>query len=44
VRRATTDCGLGRRIHPQIAWVKLRDGAAIARGDQRERGSVDAVD
>ena len=29
-----TDCGLGSRVHPQIAWPKLRalrDGAAIAR-------------
>jgi len=22
--------GLGGRVHPQIAWAKLRDGAAIA--------------
>jgi 5-methyltetrahydropteroyltriglutamate--homocysteine methyltransferase len=31
---AGTDCGLGGRVHPQIAWAKLRalrDGAAIAR-------------
>jgi hypothetical protein len=30
---AITDCGLGRPVHPQIAWAKLRalrDGAAIA--------------
>ena len=30
---AGTDCGLGGRVQPQIAWVKLRalrDGAAIA--------------
>jgi 5-methyltetrahydropteroyltriglutamate--homocysteine methyltransferase len=30
---AGTDCGLGGRIHPQIAWAKLRvlaEGAAIA--------------
>jgi hypothetical protein len=30
---AGTDCGLGGRVHPQIAWPKLRalrDGAAIA--------------
>jgi 5-methyltetrahydropteroyltriglutamate--homocysteine methyltransferase len=30
---ASTDCGLGGRIHPEIAWAKLRtlaDGAAIA--------------
>jgi len=28
-----TDCGLGGRVHRQIAWAKLRavrDGAAIA--------------
>lgn len=27
-----TDCGLGGRVHPQIAWAKLRvlrEGAAI---------------
>ena len=30
---AGTDCGLGGRVHPQIAWTKLRalrEGAAIA--------------
>jgi 5-methyltetrahydropteroyltriglutamate--homocysteine methyltransferase len=30
---AGTECGLGGRVHPQIAWAKLRalrDGAAIA--------------
>lgn len=30
---AGTDCGLGGRVHPQIAWAKLRslsDGAAMA--------------
>jgi 5-methyltetrahydropteroyltriglutamate--homocysteine methyltransferase len=30
---AGTDCGLGGRVHPQIAWAKLRalrDGAAIS--------------
>jgi 5-methyltetrahydropteroyltriglutamate--homocysteine methyltransferase len=30
---AGTNCGLGGRVHPQIAWAKLRavrDGAAIA--------------
>ena len=30
---AGTDCGLGGRVHPQIAWARLcalRDGAAIA--------------
>jgi 5-methyltetrahydropteroyltriglutamate--homocysteine methyltransferase len=28
-----TDCGLGGRVHPQIAWAELRalrDGAALA--------------
>src|SRR5215467_3348659 len=32
---ASTDCGLGGRIHPQIAWAKLEaltQGAAIATG------------
>jgi len=31
--RASTDCGLGGRVHPQIAWAKLEtlaQGAAIA--------------
>src|SRR5207248_10894001 len=30
---AATDCGLGGRIHPQIAWAKLEalaEGAALA--------------
>ena len=30
---AGTNCGLGGRVHPQIAWAKLRalrDGAVIA--------------
>jgi 5-methyltetrahydropteroyltriglutamate--homocysteine methyltransferase len=30
---ASTDCGLGGRIHPQLAWAKLkalREGAALA--------------
>ena len=30
---AGTDCGLAGRVHPQIAWAKLRalrDGAALA--------------
>ena len=27
---AGTNCGLSGRVHPQIAWTKLRDGAAIA--------------
>jgi hypothetical protein len=25
-----TDCGLGDRVHPQIAWAKLRACATIA--------------
>jgi 5-methyltetrahydropteroyltriglutamate--homocysteine methyltransferase len=28
---AGTDCGLGGRIHPQIAWAKLEALAAGAR-------------
>ena len=30
---ASTDCGLGGRVHPQIAWAKLEalaEGAALA--------------
>ena len=30
---ASTDCGLGGRVHPQIAWAKLgalSEGARIA--------------
>jgi 5-methyltetrahydropteroyltriglutamate--homocysteine methyltransferase len=30
---AGTDCGLGGRVHPEIAWAKLKtlaDGAALA--------------
>ena len=30
---ASTDCGLGLRCHPQIAWAKLKalaEGAALA--------------
>ena len=30
---ASTDCGLGGRVHPQIAWAKLdalAKGAALA--------------
>jgi len=26
----STDCGLCGRVHPQIAWAKLRADAAIA--------------
>ena len=38
---AGTDCGLGGRVHPQIAWAKLEalvQGAAIA-GRRLQRGS-----
>ncbi|MFC7432853.1 MULTISPECIES: cobalamin-independent methionine synthase II family protein [unclassified Agrococcus] len=37
---ASTDCGLGGRVHPQIAWAKLAslgDGARRVRGADRER-------
>ena len=30
---ASTDCGLGGRVHPQLAWAKLEalvEGAALA--------------
>jgi 5-methyltetrahydropteroyltriglutamate--homocysteine methyltransferase len=30
---ASTDCGLGLRCHPQVAWAKLKaltDGATLA--------------
>jgi 5-methyltetrahydropteroyltriglutamate--homocysteine methyltransferase len=30
---ASTDCGLGGRVHPQVAWAKLktlREGADLA--------------
>jgi 5-methyltetrahydropteroyltriglutamate--homocysteine methyltransferase len=30
---ASTDCGLGGRVHPMVAWAKLRtlaEGAKIA--------------
>jgi len=30
---AGTDCGMGARVHPQIAWAKLKTlakGAALA--------------
>ena len=33
---AGTDCGLGGRIHPQIAWAKLgalAEGARLATGE-----------
>jgi len=39
---AGTDCGLGGRVHPQIAWAKLRalrDGAAIAKQEVVELNS-----
>jgi 5-methyltetrahydropteroyltriglutamate--homocysteine methyltransferase len=37
---ASTDCGLGGRVHPQITWAKLQalsEGAALA--SRRLRGS-----
>ena len=33
---ATTDCGLGGRVHPQIAWAKL-GRFRKARGSQQRR-------
>ena len=33
---ASTDCGLGGRVHPQLAWAKLRslvEGAELASRD-----------
>ena len=42
---AGTDCGLGFRVHPQIAWAKLKvlaEGAALA-SRQLWGGTVDAV-
>jgi 5-methyltetrahydropteroyltriglutamate--homocysteine methyltransferase len=33
---AGTDCGLGGRVHPEIAWAKLRSLAAGARMASRE--------
>ena len=39
---AGTDCGLGGRIHPQLAWAKLRalaDGAALATKQLWGRGA-----
>lgn len=40
---ASTDCGLGMRCHPQVAWAKLRalaDGAALASNELWKRRSV----
>ena len=40
---AGTDCGLGGRIHPQLAWAKLRAlsaGAALATGQLWGRGTA----
>ena len=40
---ASTDCGLGLRCHPQIAWAKLKalaDGAALASRGARASGKV----
>jgi 5-methyltetrahydropteroyltriglutamate--homocysteine methyltransferase len=42
---AGTDCGLGGRIHPQLAWAKLRalaDGAALATRQLWRRASSSA--
>ena len=33
---ASTDCGLGGRVHPQIAWAKL---AALAEGANSRAGN-----
>jgi len=33
---ASTDCGLGGRIHPQIAWAKLESLAAGAKIASKE--------
>jgi 5-methyltetrahydropteroyltriglutamate--homocysteine methyltransferase len=41
---ASTDCGLGGRVHPQIAWAKLEvlaQGAASA--ERRLRGVIASV-
>jgi 5-methyltetrahydropteroyltriglutamate--homocysteine methyltransferase len=38
---ASTDCGLGGRVHPQIAWAKLEAlsaGAALASERLRDHG------
>jgi 5-methyltetrahydropteroyltriglutamate--homocysteine methyltransferase len=43
---AGTDCGLGFRVHPQIAWAKLKalsEGAALASRQLWSRTSADAV-
>jgi len=42
---ASTDCGMGGRIHPSIAWAKLRAlvaGAAEASRQLWGRASVSA--
>jgi hypothetical protein len=33
-----TDCGLGGRVHPQIAWPKLRP--ARRRGDREQEAGI----
>ena len=42
---ASTDCGLGGRVHPQIAWAKLKtlsEGAALASKQLSQgRGSLE---
>ena len=41
---ASTDCGLGGRIHPQIAWAKLESaGARRGAGDEGAVGLEPAV-
>jgi len=35
---ASTDCGLGLRCHPQIAWAKLKSLAEGARRASRTLG------
>ena len=40
---ASTDCGLGGRVHPQIAWAKLESlaqGAALATAQLWRRASA----
>ena len=38
---ASTDCGFGLRIHPQLGWAKpeaLTEGARLANSEPRTRG------
>jgi hypothetical protein len=42
---ASTDCGLGSRVHPQIAWAKLdRQQSAVIVPPQRSWGGVRKAD